>query len=149
MGYYLQAIIGKQQTLAQHASDFRHARVVPLAQGLAIIPLTDDLYEEIADDGEVERFEKLSSGVEKWGQRISVVAPVAYIEAEFFGGTGGQSAIVWSGGWRVLEPIHAENAINQVLRFFGIRVDGAHDEFAAVGLGRHRNTDEWIVEATR
>jgi hypothetical protein len=34
MGYYLQAIIGKQQTLAQHASDFQHARLVPLAQGI-------------------------------------------------------------------------------------------------------------------
>ncbi len=149
MGCHLQAIIGKQQTLAQHASDFQHARIVPLAQGIAIIPLTDNLYDEIADGGEVERFEKLSPGVEEWAQRISVVAPVAYIKAEFFGGTGGQSALAWSGGARVLGPIHAEDAINQTLRFFGVRVDGAHDEFDAVGLGRHRDTDDWTVEATR
>src|SRR5262245_25520132 len=123
MGYYLQAIIGKQQTLAQHASEFQRARVVPLAQGIAIIPLTDDLYDEIADGGGVERFEKLSPGVEEWTQRISVVAPVAYIEAEFFGGTGGQSAVAWSNGSRVLGPVHAEDAINQTLRFFGVRVD--------------------------
>jgi hypothetical protein len=149
MGYYLQAIIGKQQTLAQHASEFQHARVVPLAQGIAIIPLTDDLYDEIAGGGEVERFEKLSPGVEEWARRISAVGPVAYIEAEFFGGTGGQSVVAWSEGSRVLGPVHSEHAINEALRFFAVRVDGAHDEFDALGLGRHRNTNDWIVEATR
>ena len=46
MGYYLQAIIGKQQTLAQYASEFQHARIVPLAQDIAIIPLTDDYVSE-------------------------------------------------------------------------------------------------------
>jgi hypothetical protein len=148
MGYYLQAIIGKQQTLTQHASAFQHARVVPLAQDIAIIPITDDLYDEIADGGEVERFEKLSPGVEEWAQRISAVAPVAYIEAEFFGGTGGQSAVAWSGGSRVLGPLHSQDAVNEALRFFGVRVDGAHDEFAAVGLDRHRDTSDWIAEAT-
>jgi hypothetical protein len=148
MGYYLQAIIGKQQTLAQHASDFQYARVIPLVQGIAIIPLTDDLYDEIADGGEVEHFEKLSPGVEEWAQRMSAVATVAYIEAEFFGGTGGQSAVAWSGGSRVLGPLHSQDAINETLRFFGVRVDGAHDEFDAVGLGRHRDTDDWILEAT-
>ena len=143
MGYYLQAIIGTQRTLAQHASAFQHARVVPLAQDIAIIPLTDDFHEDIADVGEVEGFEKLSPGVEEWVRRVSVVDPVAYVEAEFFGGTGSQSAIAWSGGSRVLGPLHGKDAINQILRFCGVRRDGAHDEFDAVGLGRHRHTDDW------
>ena len=148
MGYYLQAIVGKQQMLAQQASAFQHARVVPLAQDIAIIPISDDLYDEIAGGGEVEGFEKLSPGIEEWAQRISVVVPVAYVEAEFFGGTGGQSAVAWSGGSRVLGPIHSQDAINETLRFFGARVGGAHDEFDAVGLGRHRDTADWIPEAT-
>ncbi len=148
MGYYLQAIIGKKQTLTQHAAEFQHAHVVPLAQGIAIIPLTDELYDEIADGGEVERFAKLSPGVERWAQRVSVAAPVAYVEAEFHGGQGGQSAVAWASGSRVLGPFHSQDAINETLRFFGVRVDGAHDEFDAVGLGRHRETDDWILEAT-
>lgn len=148
MGYYLQAVIGKQQTLAQHAPEFQQARIVPLAQGIAIIPLTDDLYDEIADGGEVDHFYKLSPGIEEWALRLSAVAPVAYIEAESFGGTGGQSAVVWSGGSRVLGPLHSEDAINETLRFLGVRADGAHDEFDAVGLGRHRDTADWILEGT-
>ncbi len=147
MGYYLEAIIGNQQTLAQCASAFQHARVVPLAQEIAIIPITDDLFNEIPRSGLVERFEKLSTGVEKWAQHISKVAPVAYIEAEFFGGSGGQSAVMWSGGSRKFGPFHSEDAINQILRLFKVQLDGAHDEFDAVGLGRHRRTNRWIVDS--
>jgi hypothetical protein len=80
---------------------------------------------------------------------MSAVAPVAYIEAEFFGGTGGQSAVAWSGGSRVLGPLHAQEAINETLRFLGVRADGARDEFDAVGLGRYRDTADWILEETR
>ncbi len=149
MAYDLQAIIGKQQTLTQHASDFKHVKVVLLAQDIAMIPLTNNLYDEIADGVEVERFEKLTSGVEKWVQRISAIAPVAYIEAEFFGGTGGQSAVAWSGGYRVLGPLHSLDAINKTLRFLGVRTDGAYDEFEAVELYRHRFTDYWIVDEIR
>jgi hypothetical protein len=147
MGYYLQAIIGKQQTLTQHVSAFQHARIVPLAQDIAIIPITDDLYDEMAEGEDIEPFEKLSPGVEEWAQRISALATVAYVEAEFFGGTGGQIAVAWSGGSRVLGPLHSPNAINETLRLFGVQVGEAHDEFDAVGLGRHRDTSDWIAEA--
>jgi hypothetical protein len=145
MGYYLQAILGRHETLEQAASQFQHARVVPLAQGVAIIPMTDELYDEIGDGGEVDRFCKLSPGIEGWARRISAAAPIAYIEAEFFGGIGGQSAVAWYGGSHVLAPVHARDAINQALRFFGVLANGAHDEFDAVGLGQHRNTEDWIT----
>ena len=148
MGYYLQAIVGRQTTLMQHASAFQHAHIVPLGQGIAMIPVTDDLYDEFADGGEVDRFYKLSPGIENWAKRISDSAPIAYVEAEFFGGTGGQSAIAWSQGSSVLGPVHSQHAINEVLRFFGVRVEKAHDEFDAIGLGRHRGTVDWIADAT-
>lgn len=147
MSYYLHAIIANQQVLARHAPAFQRARVVLLAQNIAIIPITDDLYDEIANRGEVDRFEKLSPGVEEWTERMSVAAPVAYIEAEFFGGTGGQSAVAWSNGSRVLGPLHSQDVINLALRYLGVRKDGEHDEFDTVGLGRHRDTDDWITEA--
>jgi len=127
-----------------HASDFRNARVVSLERGVFMIPVTDPLHEEIGRGGEVKRFEKLSPGVEEWVRRISGDGPVAYIEAEFFGGVGGQSAVVWSEGKRVLGPIHDQHAINQALRVLGVRPDGSHDEFDAVDLGRNRDTDDWV-----
>lgn len=149
MGYRLQAIVGKQQTLARHESEFHHARVVPLTQDIALIPLTDDLFDEIADGEEVEYFWKLSPGVMEWARRMSAIGPVAYVEAEFFGGIGDQSAVGWSGGSLVFGPLHAPDAKKEALRFLGVRAAGGHDEFDTVGLGRHRNTADWFPEATR
>ena len=142
MGYYLQALIGHREILEQNVSDYQHARVVLLKQDLAIIPLTDELYEEIGDGPGL--FYKLSASVEAWAEKLSAASPVAYIEAEFFGGVGTQNAMAWSGGSPVLGPVEASDAINQALRLLGVQASHAVDEFDAVGLGRHRDTADWI-----
>ncbi|MES2708552.1 MAG: hypothetical protein V4726_18305 [Verrucomicrobiota bacterium] len=146
MAYCLQAIIGAQQVLLRHGTEFQHAAVVMLAQGMAIIPLTDALYGEIGVGGEVDHFYKLSAHVEEWAERISHMAPVAYIEADFFGGAGDQSAIAWVDGERIIGPLHTDNAINEILHFLGARVNSPLDEFDSVGLGRHRDTASWTDE---
>ncbi len=145
MGYFLQALIGKSQTLKANVSLFQSARIVLLEQDIAIIPITDELCEEIdaISQIEVEGFEKLFPEIEEWAQRISTTGLVAYIEAEFFGGDGSQSAIAWNAGSRVLEPIREQNAINCVLKLLGVDRKNAHDEFDAVGLGKHRDTNDW------
>jgi len=142
MGYFLEALIGKAETFGKHTSEFRHAHLVALPQGMAMVPLTDDLLEEIGGDD--LGLMKLTSAVEQWAQQISSLAPVAYIEADFHGGTGGQGTVVWSDGVRVLGPIYSEHPINQALRFLGVQIGNAHDEFDAVGLGQHRDTHDWI-----
>ena len=144
MGYYLQALIGKMEELGKHKTKFQHLRVITLPQGMVLIPLTDDLYDEIGSGDEIDRFQKLSPAVEQWAMEISRDTPIAYIEAEFFGGFGGQGAVVWSGKTRVMGPIHSKNAINHVLRYFGIQVGTAYDEFDAIKLGQHRDTQDWI-----
>ncbi len=143
MGYFLYALIGKSETFKEEVLPYKNARVVQLGQGIAIIPITDELYEEIDSSDEIEKFEKLSSEIKEWAQRISSVAPVAYIEAEFFGGVGGQSAILWKTESCVLGPIHEQHAINRVLKLLGVERGNAYDEFDAIGLGKHRDTDDW------
>jgi hypothetical protein len=146
MGYSLQALIGRN--LSEHARAFKSARVVSLERGLTMIPVTDELHGEIGADDALPGFEKLSPRLEEWALRPST-EPVAYVEAEFFGGLGGQSAIVWESGKRILGPVHAGDAINRALRSLGINPDGAHDEFDAVDLGRHRHTADWLVGRSR
>jgi len=85
----------------------------------------------------------------------SVVDPVAYVEAEYFGGIGSQFAAVWHGAALVLGPLMlAEDEprpdagwspISQALRHLGVSADGHYDEFDAVHLGRHRDTQDWIA----
>lgn len=75
------------------------------------------------------------------------------LEAEYFGGIGTQGAQVWDGGTVVLGPLHLAEGepfppggspISRALRRLGTVKHGHLDEFDAVGLGRHRVTDEWL-----
>jgi hypothetical protein len=143
MSYFLQALIGSGPALTSGAARFKSASVVPLAQGLALIPLTERLYEDIGSENIADGFDKLSDAVREWAQSLSRTAPVAYVEAEFFGGSGSQSAVAWSQGKPVLLPVHAVDAINRALQALGVQKGAAHDEFAALGLDRHRRTEEW------
>jgi hypothetical protein len=133
------------EALGERTADFRHAKLIVLPQGMALIPLTDEVHVEVGSGSEADRFEKLSVPVLKWGQRISFLAPVAYIEAEFFGGVGGQSSMVWSRGLEAMAPIRSQDAINHALRFPGVQIGTARDEFDAPGPGRHRDTHDWVA----
>ncbi len=63
---------------------------------------------------------------------------------------------MWQAVQLVLGPIiMAEDAppsaagqspISQALRCLGVSADGHFDEFDAVGMGRHRDTDGWFDE---
>jgi len=54
MGYELQALVGKVQVLQQHSGPFQSVRVVSLNQGIGMILLTDEFYEELGGDGEFD-----------------------------------------------------------------------------------------------
>ncbi len=147
MGYYIQAIASTQSALESRATDFSSAVVVPLASGLALVPLTAELLDEIGASGASGQFEKFTPAVAYWLRTVSDSAPAAYIEAEFFGGIGSQSATVWERGEQILAPFHDRDAINIALRLFHISRGAFRDEFEAVGLPRHRNTDDWLADA--
>ncbi|WP_203617651.1 hypothetical protein [Streptomyces bauhiniae] len=78
---------------------------------------------------------------------------MARVEAEFFGGVGEQWATVWEGGAVVLGPLHAPEGeplpaegspISRALRRLGVIAAAGEDEFATVGLGRCRDTEDWL-----
>jgi hypothetical protein len=68
---------------------------------------------------------------------------VAFLAAEFFGGSGSQAVIGWQDGRLAFGPLQAIDAINQALRWLGIDSAGHRDEFDALHLGRHRDTESW------
>ena len=147
MGYDIQAIVSAQPVLEAHSADFSSAVVAPLAFGFALIPITDELLDEVGASGASGQFVKFTPAIADWLRVISASAPAAYIEAEFFGGMGGQGATVWARGEQLLAPTHDTEAINIALRLLGISHGTSHDEFEAVGLPRHRHTDDWLDDA--
>jgi hypothetical protein len=113
----------------------------------------EHLYREPHSSGYLRRraqdpsdaFEYLSARVATWIAEGSRGGRLAYIEAEYFGGTGAQAAIGFEGGTVTLAATRSEDVgpINSALRFLGVACTSTQDEFESVGLARHRRLEEW------
>src|SRR5262249_8022642 len=104
MGHVLHAVIGRKAPIGQFASRWISAHLVRLPHDFALILLTESLHDEImaaeqstAPDP-IPQFERLSASVEAALREASVSGPLAYIETDYFGGCGTQSAVAWDRG---------------------------------------------------
>jgi len=146
MGYYLNAFIGSIENLEAITLRFKNAKTVLLTNQLAIFPMTSDLFNEINDyraSSNIGKYLFLTSDIENEILRTIGDRSVAYIELEYFGGSGVQKGIVWKNGKRISE-YNELNAVNSILRQFGIARTKTKDEFETIGLNRHRNTEDWL-----
>ncbi|WP_333741173.1 hypothetical protein [Streptomyces sp. IBSBF 2806] len=159
MGYELQAVIAGDELLRVTSRDIPGARLAPLRQSLSLMPMTDEVFDAVTDGSTPGAlgFWRLPGGFEKLLAQWSAAGPVAYVEAEYFGGVGEQRAAVWADGVLTLGPLDAPakkwfsravTPISQALRRLGARRSLGEDEFEAVGLDRHRNNDDWIPSST-
>ncbi|MCX5557427.1 hypothetical protein [Streptomyces sp. NBC_00038] len=155
MGYELQAVIAGEELLRAASRDVAVAAVVPLSQGLSLMPMTDQLFDAVTDGSAVGPlgFWRLPGGFDTLLAQWSTAGPVVYAEVEYFGGVGEQRAAVWADGAVVLGPLHvpegqsfpsAGSPISQALRRVGAVANAAEDEFLAVGLDRHRHNEDWM-----
>ncbi|MCI3277408.1 hypothetical protein [Streptomyces cylindrosporus] len=156
MSYDLRAVIADGAALRGPARGLPAARLASIGQGLSLMPMTEALFDSVADGSAVGLlgFQGLPGGFEKILAAWSAGGPVAYVEAEYFGGVGEQRAVVWNGGSIVLGPLHvgegqsfppAGSPISQALRQLGVVASAGEDEFSAVGLDRHRHAEAWIA----
>jgi hypothetical protein len=157
VGYVLQGVIGSAASL-QPGRGLANGVVVPLDQGLCLLPMTESLFDEVTRRGAVDsRFaqcQRFPPGFDTVLAQWSRQGPVAYVEADFWGGRGTQFAAVWEAGKLVLGPIMdgedappaavRRSAVSQALSRLGAGAHGHIDEFDAVGLGRHRHVEEWL-----
>jgi hypothetical protein len=129
-----------------------HAVLVPLnAAGVAFIPMTDVLLDRLTARFPTStahaptEFSKLSPSAVLWLEELSATGRVAYLETEYFGGVGAQAAAVWERGKVILGPRQGDvGPINDALRMLGIIRTQTQDEFDVAGLGRHRQTEDWL-----
>ncbi|MFI6015109.1 hypothetical protein ACIBAG_41135 [Streptomyces sp. NPDC051243] len=154
MGYELRAVIAGEESLGAIAGDLSAARA-PLGQGLSLMPMTEDLFDSVTNGGGARAlgFWWLPEGFDRRLAEWSAAGPVAFVEADYFGGVGEQRAAVWDGGALVLGPLGVAEGqgfppggspISQALRRLGAVARAGADEFDAVGLGRHRHNEGWV-----
>jgi hypothetical protein len=160
MRYELNAIISARGVLEPLRARYRSAHLVALPRSeLALIPLTEQLVWELDETGTrvcaETGFSHLSTGAFELLRATSAHGRIAYLEADYFGRDGRQSAAVWHlgeiiDGPRLLgrnEPFPAKgkSPICAALRQLGVVASGHRDEFVVAGLGRFRSTSEWAA----
>jgi hypothetical protein len=155
--YSLRAVIATEQILTELAGaldDAHNAHIVFLSQHLSLLPMTDVLFDTVTIAASLpDGVWKVPTPLDRMLAACSAKGPVAYVEAEIFGGTGEQAAQVWDNGEVVLGPLRlaeeesfpaAGSPISQALRRLGVAKGHHYDEFDAVGLGRQRDTEDWL-----
>lgn len=128
------------------------------ASDLAVLPFGDDLQDRLHDrygtgDWPEKQSIRLSTTDQSFAADCSTRAPLAYIETDYFGGSGTQSAVLWQAGQLLIGPATLDTTqgvqrqptlwpVNVVLRALGVRAKPPEDEFAAFGLANVRSNDD-------
>lgn len=153
MTHWISGIIAARSVLEQIASSHALGAPAELHEGLGFLPLDDSnlavlvgrVHAERPDDAEDgEAFDYLTPELTQWCSTQSSLGPIAYVETQYFGGDGGQGAVLLVDGQITWGPaLDGVGPINNVLSLLGIAARGDRDEFDIVGLGRHRMNDGW------
>lgn len=159
MGYEVRGVIAGKALAQIIASEFGPGtRAVDLEQGFALVPYSGRVYDHfLGRHGALLRpFNRLGSTIAELLADTSRRGPLAYVEAEYFGGAGEQHAAVWDNGVLAWGPMSIGfqqaiapqgTAISQALRRIGVTsTDESRDEFDMVGLRRHRHLEDWLPE---
>src|SRR5689334_17611863 len=103
--------ISTPEALVPVCRKYKAAHAYPIGQGFALIPLVEELWEEIDFSGvdTAEEFSDQDVGIShamaEFAREISTVAPVAYVAADYWDNRGWQVAVVWDQGEVILGPL--------------------------------------------
>ena len=150
MSHFVTGIVGKPKSLEAFAEKHSLHLPIELSQGFSLLPLRDrDIASFVASplNGQPLGFNYLSEQLLQELRLASSDASLVYFETEYFGGMGAQGAVALINGQLAFGPESAESGtINRALALLGVAVNPpAHDEFEAIGLNRHRQTEHWVA----
>jgi hypothetical protein len=91
-------------------------------------------------------FKLLTDGLRALLKTLSRDGQLAYIETDYFGGVGGQGALVCRAGEEIMSPTWQKSgAINKALKLIGLPRGILADRFAAAGFAQIRNNDDLLT----
>jgi hypothetical protein len=150
------ALIANSDKLTAATRRFETVVVCPLVQSFSLLPITEDFAKELSVYASqmkaplTKPITELSDELHALAIDISYDCPVAYVSTAYFGGRGGQNALVWDKGSLRFSPttqrydqVWPNTPISQALRMIGVLAGEGMDEFDTVGLGKHRHTHRW------
>ena len=168
MGHHINALIGTREALKSFTAKFASPAPTELPFNLVIIPLDEQRLDVIAMSVEpaIDGFTYLTP---RMAEEIAAAlsGPALYLETEYFGGIGGQSAAYFANGqlrWWGAESSEAAPAgsaladlyektanggkspINEGLSRLGVAGSAERDEFDEIGLQRFRSLEALGIE---
>jgi hypothetical protein len=161
--YRLAAVVAEAGVLRDRVGRVNHAVVAVLRCGLAMVPVSDALFEELTGSSDGGPFaEQLPPAFGRALAGWSVPGTLAFVQADFFGGDGYQAAMVWRDGALAWGPVFDNRfdgprqrwPINAALARLGVRSSGRTyswdpdrpmDLFDEVGLGFERDVADWLA----
>ena len=141
---------GKEENLKPLLERFSESKKVDLNNRFSMIPMTDELFDEINEmkiSSAISTFEFLTENIEQKTIETIENRELAYVESEFFGGQGGHIGVIWKNGKRDFLSEFGKNSINEILIKLGVERTLLKDEFESIGLAKNRHTKDWIEYA--
>jgi hypothetical protein len=148
MGHCIHAIVAPADTADLISSQSPELRLLDHDNGFTVFPIDADfIVARIAPDKTPtltgDEFMLMTNGFRLFLQSLSIGGQLAYVETEYFGGEGGQGAVVCRNGSEVMPPTWRESdTINDALKLIGMSRGTCADEFVAAGFGLVRNNDQ-------
>jgi hypothetical protein len=153
MGHSVRLVIGRDTGIAAFLRAWPGSRAVELNGGWQAVPVDDALYDAVVAryPGAVcpEALDFCPPGLDAaLAEATAEGGGLAYVETEYFGGTGGQSAMAFVDGEPKMKPSRAQWAgpINQALRRIGVTPEAEKDAFDTIGLGERRQMADYEPE---
>lgn len=151
MAHSIRAIVGPLEVIQNVIHAAGSPPATELTCGMTIIPLGEAQIDKLTGGGSrelVSGFGFLTLGLERALAPLATRGAFAFIETEYFGGSGGQAAAVFNPG---LAPVRftdeqEPNPINLALKLLGVPALDAADEFDTLGLGRFRRLEALGLE---
>ena len=164
MAHNLRALISSQDALIAIADKWILAEVEGLSQSFGLLKLSDalldDINELVANVGTdpFPEFDYLSASLHEVLLAEAHHSPLVYLETDYFGGVGFQSAMIYqdhqvlqlplktSDIWHQKDYIYeqvpeGDRAINCVLKRIGVTCRSGQDEFDSLMLAKYRSVD--------
>jgi len=160
----LRALVGYRDALQDLPWCCPAVRIVPLEQGLAMVPLParESARGSANAWGSRSRSSRLgfrwvTPAAHRAVVRASHRAPIGYLEVEYTLRTVWEAAAIWAEGALVYGPrcagplrtgpVGGPTPVNTALQRLGVLADEVPDETLAAGLDRHRSTADWYASA--
>jgi hypothetical protein len=157
MTHSVYLLIGRGPAIDRFLGRWTGSRAVELSGGWLAIPMEDKLYGpiEAAFPGakRPSQLDLSPLGLEEaMIEATREGGGLAYIETDYWGGTGGQSAMAVVDGRVRAQPERSRGAggpINSALRAIDVERQGEMDEFDTIGLGERRTMEDYEPEGPR